>query len=189
MIVDTFLVYQFIKKLITPFNQMSAYERGLIDQDGNFLKKRKYFSSDDKKVLGLFDIMIINLKKLIAKIPGGNTRIATIAAALMLLRSDPKKLREETIVNEMFELEEKLHATIRELELMEDASAPVNVTAGVAGLHPDSIGVPRKAAKKYLAKNIADVKRSTMKAAGTPTNPLALMKRGLLTSLGLTKNK
>lgn len=189
MIVDTFLVYQFIKKLITPFNQMSAYERGLIDQDGSFLKKRKYFSSDDKKALGLFDIMIINLKKLIAKIPGGNTRIATIAAALMLLRSDPKKLKEETIVNEMFELEEKLHATIKELEQMEDTSAPVNATAGVAGLRPDSIGVTRKAAKKYIAKNIANVKRSTMTAAGIPTNPLALMKRGLLTSLGLTKNR
>ena len=118
MIVDTFLVYQFIKKLITPFNQTQAFERGLIDQNGNFLKKRKYFSSDDKKVLGLFDIMIINLKKLIAKIPGGNTRTATIAAALMLLRSDPKKLKEETIINEMFELEEKLHATIKELELI-----------------------------------------------------------------------
>jgi len=187
MIVDTFLVYQFIKKLITPFNQTQAFERGLIDQNGNFLKKRKYFSSDDKKVLGLFDIMIINLKKLIAKIPGGNTRIATIAAALMLLRSDPKKLKEETIINEMFELEEKLHATIKELELMEDGTAPVNATAGVAGLHPDSIGVPRKAAKKYIAKNIANVKRSTMTAAGIPTSPLALMKRGLLTSMGLTK--
>lgn len=189
MIVDTFLVYQFIKKLITPFDQTKAFERGLIDQNGNFLKKRKYFSPDDKKVLGLFDIMIINLKKLIAKIPGGNTRIATIAAALMLLRSDPKKLKEETIVDEMFDLEEKLHATIKELELLEDGTAAVNATAGIAGLRPDSIGVPRKAAKKYIAKNIANVKRSTMKAAGIPTNPLSLIKRGLLTSLGLTKNK
>ena len=52
MIVDTFLVYQFIKKLITPFDQTQAFERGLIDQNGNFLKKRKYFSPDDKRALG-----------------------------------------------------------------------------------------------------------------------------------------
>ena len=128
MIVDTILVYQFIKKLITPFDQMKAFERGLIDEKGNFLKKRKYFSPEDKQVLGLFDVMVINLKKLIAKVPGGGTKIATIAAALLLLRSDPKKLKEETITDELFNLEEEFNITIRELQLIEDGSAAVNST-------------------------------------------------------------
>jgi len=150
MVVDAFLVYQFIKKLITPFKNMRAYELGLIDENGNFLKKRKYYSPEDKKALGLFDVMVVNLKKLIAKIPGGGTRIGTIAAALMLLRSDPKKLREEYSVDDMFSLEEEFNRTIKELN---EDGVPVNVTAGIAGLTPDTLGVPVAAAKKYKKKN------------------------------------
>lgn len=157
MIVDTFLVYQFIKKLITPFDKMPAYDRGLIDDKGNFLRDRKYFSPDDKKALGFFDTMVINLKKLIAKVPGGSTRIATMAAALLLLRTAPiKKMNEETFINGMFGLEDQLKTTMEELRLAELAEdhAPINTVAGIAGLTPDTLGVPVKAARKYKRRNI-----------------------------------
>jgi hypothetical protein len=158
MLVDTFMVYQFIKKLITPFNKMPAYERGLIDDKGNFLRDRKYYSPEDKKALGLFDTMIINLKKLIAKLPAGNTRIATMAAALMLLRTSPvKKMNEEAFINGMFGLEDQLKTTMEELRLagLAEDHAPVNAVAGIAGLTPDTLGVPVKAATKYKRKNIS----------------------------------
>ena len=151
MIVDAILTYQFIKKLITPFNKMPAYALQLIDENGNFLKRRNNYTSQEKKALGLFDIMVINLKKLIAKVPFGKTRIATLAAAMLLLRSTP--LKEDVMTDTLFSLEEDFNNTMNELELLEDASAPVNATAGVAGLHPDSIGVPGPAAKRYKDKN------------------------------------
>jgi len=151
MIVDAVLTYQFIKKLITPFNKMPAYALHLIDEDGNFLKRRNNYTSEEKRALGLFDIMVINLKKLIAKVPFGKTRIATLAAAMLLLRSTP--LKEQALTDTMFSLEEDFNNTMNELELLEDASAPVNATAGVAGLHPDSIGVSGSAAKRYKNKN------------------------------------
>ena len=65
MIVDTVLTYQFIKKLTTPFNQLPAYKMHLIDDKGNFLKARTQFTPQEKNACGLFDVMIINLKKLI----------------------------------------------------------------------------------------------------------------------------
>ena len=37
--VDIFLVYQFIKRLATPFNETKAFELGLIDEKGKKLKK------------------------------------------------------------------------------------------------------------------------------------------------------
>ena len=43
MIVDLFLVYQFVKRLATPFEKWDAYELGIIDEDGNRLKKIKDF--------------------------------------------------------------------------------------------------------------------------------------------------
>ena len=151
MIVDAVLTYQFIKKLITPFNKMPAYALQLIDENGNFLKRRNNFTSQEKKALGLFDIMVINLKKLIAKVPFGKTRIATLAAAMLLLKSTP--LKEDVMTDTLFSLEEDFNNTMNELELLEDSSAPVNATAGVAGLHPDSIGVSGSAAKRYKDKN------------------------------------
>ena len=36
---DLFLVYQFIKRLTTPYNETKAYQLGLIDEKGKKLKK------------------------------------------------------------------------------------------------------------------------------------------------------
>lgn len=155
--VDTFMVYQFIKKLITPFDQMRAYELGLINDKGEFLRDRKYFSPEDKKALSLFDVMIINLKKLIAKVPGGSSRIGTITAALLLLRSTPKKLKEDFTIDDMFELEEEFKALYPKVADMYEDAAPINVTAGVAGLTPDSLKIPEKARKKYKEKNASEM--------------------------------
>jgi hypothetical protein len=164
MVVDAYLVYSFIRRLVTPFEKYPAFKAGLIDKDGNFTKSRNMFTPDERKALPIFDIMIINLKRLIAKVPLGKTRIATIAAALMLLRSKPsaKKVQED-YVDELFNLEEELLKTMEEVEsVMEDgAGAVVNNAGGgsIAGLgdKPSVVVVPNKAAEKYKKKNKADI--------------------------------
>ena len=50
-IFDAVLTYQFIKKLTTPFNKMKAYELGLIDEKGNFLKNRLTFTPTERKCI------------------------------------------------------------------------------------------------------------------------------------------
>ena len=109
---------------------MPAYALQLIDENGNFLKSRNNYTSQEKKALGLFDIMVINLKKLIAKVPFGKTRIATLAAAMLLLRSTP--LKEDVMTDTLFSLEEDFNNTMNELELLEDAG-PTNVVGNIAG--------------------------------------------------------
>jgi hypothetical protein len=162
MVVDAYLVYSFIRRLVTPFEKYPAFKAGLIDKDGNFTKSRNMFTPDERKALPIFDIMIINLKRLIAKVPLGKTRIATIAAALMLLRSKPtaKKVQED-YVDELFNLEEELLKTMAEVEsVMEDGAATNSVASGsISGLGspPDVVVVPKKAAEKYKKKNKADI--------------------------------
>ena len=154
MVIDAFLVYQFIRRLVTPFDKMPAYEAGLIDANGNFLKNRNSFTSEERKKLQMFDVMIINLKKLIAKVPFGKTRIATIAAALYLIRSKPGKNVNEELVLDYTSLEEGFNNIMKEVEkIYEDGTVPVNSTVGIAGLTPDTLGVSPKAAKKYKEKN------------------------------------
>jgi hypothetical protein len=87
MVVDLFLVYSFIRKLVTPFDQWEAYKLGIIDEKGNILIKRKDFlKKSQRDAFGIFDLMILNIKKLLAKVPGGQTRLASYAAALFLIR-------------------------------------------------------------------------------------------------------
>jgi hypothetical protein len=109
MIIDLFLVYSFIRRLATPFKEWEAYKLGIIDEDGNVLKKRKdLLTIKERDAFGVFDVMILNLKKLLAKVPGGSSRIASYAAALYLIRewnhfSDSSILTEETSDEEILE--------------------------------------------------------------------------------------
>lgn len=70
MIVDLFLVYSMVKRLATPFNEWEAYKRGIIDERGNILKSRKDLRTiKERDAFGLYDLMILNLKRLVEKIP------------------------------------------------------------------------------------------------------------------------
>ena len=40
-VTDYYLVYRFIKALVTPFKKTKAYRLGIIDDKGNILKKMK----------------------------------------------------------------------------------------------------------------------------------------------------
>jgi len=87
MVVDLFLVYSFIRKLVTPFEKWEAYKLGIIDEKGNVLIKRKNFlKKAQRDAFGIFDLMILNLKKILAKVPGGSSRFASYAAALFLIK-------------------------------------------------------------------------------------------------------
>ena len=91
-VVDLFLIYQFIKRLVTPFDKWDAYKAGVIDKDGKVILPKKDRTPEQNKSWGYYDIMIANLKKLLAKVPGGRTRLASYAAALLLLREQDERV-------------------------------------------------------------------------------------------------
>lgn len=100
MVVDLFLVYQFVRRLATPFEKWDAFEQGVIDKDGKVLIKRKKFTTKAQtKSWGVFDIMIANLKKILAKVPGGSSRLASYAAALYLIK-EHNHFTDETLLSE-----------------------------------------------------------------------------------------
>jgi hypothetical protein len=169
MVVDLFLVYSFIKRLVTPFEKWEAYKEGIIDDKGNILIKRKEFSKNaQKKAFGNFDQMILNLKKLLGKLPGGQTKLASYASALWLIREEQRinatnYLTEESL-EEDFDLAlqrfiDENGAVIAEAAKIEEE--PVNNVGGgnIAGLGvgPDGEpGVSKKTQKKHK-KRIRDI--------------------------------
>ena len=68
-LLNTYMVYQFVRRLVTPFTQMPAYHLGLIDDNGDFIKTPK--TQEELDASTPFDIHVINLKRLIAKLPNG----------------------------------------------------------------------------------------------------------------------
>lgn len=83
---DTYLAYQFIKRLTLPFEQWEAFKLGVIDEHGTALIKRSHLTREQLEHWGRFDVLVANLKRLLAKMPNGHTRIATIAATVLLLK-------------------------------------------------------------------------------------------------------
>jgi|TARA_B100001093_G_scaffold520375_1_gene615239 hypothetical protein len=86
------LVYtiRFLKLLVTPIEKTKAFEAGIIDETG---KKRKDFntnSTDDREAYRShytpFHRLVFNLKKIMAKAPGGTSIVARYGAALALIK-------------------------------------------------------------------------------------------------------
>ena len=83
---DTYIVYRFIRLLVTPFDETDAFKLGIIDGSGKLLIKTDKMNDEQKKAYTLFHRLVFNIKRLIEKIPGGKSKIGTYAAALFLLK-------------------------------------------------------------------------------------------------------
>jgi hypothetical protein len=175
--IDLWLVYSFIRRLVTPFSEWEAYKLGIIDERGNILKKRRDLRlQDERRAFGVFDVLVLNLKKLLEKLPAGQTRLASYAAALWLIREHkaftPDSLLNEAISDEQLQetaslffssytdyttLNESVKQKISSLdELFEqrfvDEDVPANSigAGGVSGLTKDDLpGVTRAQQRRH----------------------------------------
>jgi hypothetical protein len=82
---DLFYTFRFIKLLTTPFNETDAFKLGIIDDKGR-RTKNPISSSEEKSAFTTFHRLVFNLKKLLAKAPGGSSKLASYASALFLLK-------------------------------------------------------------------------------------------------------
>lgn len=160
-IVDTYIVFKFLKKLTTPFDKMDAFKLGIIDDKGKILIKKSNFGHKEQfDAMTLLDRVVINLKKLMAKFPGGGSKIASYAAALWLIREqknfkeylEEPELMYESVYDHMAIIMEDQKEELR--KLFEDAPT-TNVGGGdIAGTGHDGNDplVPKKAKKKILKR-------------------------------------
>tara|TARA_B100001029_G_C14993175_1_gene413315 strand:- start:94 stop:969 length:876 start_codon:yes stop_codon:yes gene_type:complete len=111
---NIYFVYQFLKKLVTPFEKTEAFKLGIIDKDGKILKKRRDLeTTEEKKAYNLSDTLVWNLKKILGKIPLGKTRLASYAAALYLIKEQGNGkilVDEKELEKQFFDYFEKLQS-------------------------------------------------------------------------------
>jgi hypothetical protein len=154
-IVDNLAAIRLIWLLATPFEKFDAFKLGLIDANGNKLKKAE--TSEEKNATSMLHRLVWNLKRIIALVPGGKTRIGSLVAAYLLVKE-----AEEQGYNE-FQLEEEIVSKFqllrsirfieeellveKALNLLEDGAAIANVTGPATSTDQAAIRKPKKTFK------------------------------------------
>ena len=152
---NIYFVYQFLKKLVTPFEKTKAFELGIIDEKGKILKRRRDLKTkDEKEAYTLSDTLIWNIKKLLGKVPGGQSRIASYAAALFLIKEQhgDYKITDEELELQFFDKFEQMYnndnllfdeKTLRKVETALNEETPTTVSGNVA-MRDMKLGKPPK---------------------------------------------
>lgn len=117
--IDNLIAFRVLQMLVTPFKDTQAYKLGIIDEKGEALKKTKDFTtSNERNAYTMLHRLVFRLKKLLAKIPGGSTRLASFTAAYFLIKeyhSTGKSITNlEKDFNELLEQIEKNEVTLIE---------------------------------------------------------------------------
>lgn len=129
-IITSFTVYKFLETLTTPFERTPAYQRGIIDRDGNQIKPDEKLTPADKQVYTDFDRLVYSLRRLILLVPDPYVRanMTSVTRALNLISEECEKLGgEKQQFSEM---------AIREMvacRLVEDGEAAGNAMGGSFG--------------------------------------------------------
>lgn len=111
-LLGTIVAYQFIKMLSTPWKNWDINKLGLIDDQGKQIKKAT--TSNEKAAMNFGTILVMNMKRMVEKLPFGKTRVGSLAAALFLLKEHKGVLNDTD-----FDLEFAKYINISELTINE----------------------------------------------------------------------
>lgn len=83
---DLAYTFRFIRMLVMKWEEWDAYKQGLIDENGKRIKSVKLDTDAKKSSYTPFVRLAANVKRLLGKVPGGESRLGTFAAALYLIK-------------------------------------------------------------------------------------------------------
>jgi hypothetical protein len=127
--IDLFVTYRFLKLLTTPFEKTDAFKLGIIDDNGNRIKKPKstqpaveLATVEQKNAYTILHKLVFNIKKIFQKVPGLRTKVGTYAAALFLLKDT---FKESVNDPDMFEKEFMKYLKENNIEFDDEISEEV----------------------------------------------------------------
>jgi len=180
-IIDNLIAYRILTKLVKPFDQTDAFRLGIIDAKGkNLIKPNKFHTSAQYDAYTYLDRLVFNMKKIINRLPGGESKIKNLVAALFLIREyHDSKDRTTSLMQEKYirivEKLEKENVVLAEEEitvnkflagkLQEDGVVTTGSVANVtgAGVSTNEPVIRKKDIKKYQKM----AKRSVPLTVGT----------------------
>lgn len=151
--VDNLLALRILKMLVAPFTESEAFKLGIIDATGKMIKKPS--TDREKDAYNYLTKLVFNMKKIINRLPGGESKTKSLVAALWLIKEQYQSNNRSTAM-----MQEKFASVIKMLDnrvslveeeiivtkfLNEDAVA--NVTG--ASVSTDEPKIGSKDIKKY----------------------------------------
>lgn len=160
-VIDNLIAYRMLSMLVTPFEETDAYKLGIIDKDGkNLIKASKLETSEQKDAYTYLHRLVFNIKKILNRLPGGDSKLKNIVAAFWLVKesySNNKSIIAEDLekvvklMDNLTLVEEEIEVTkfLKDKEIKEEA--PANATG--AAVSTDVPAIKKKDITKYKTKN------------------------------------
>jgi len=157
-IVDNLIAYRILKMLVTNFEDTEAYKLGIIDAKGKNIRKANTLqTSQERDAYTYLNRLVFNMKKIINKIPSGESKMKSLVAALWLVKeqyqsgSRSTALMQEKFDNIMKLLDNRVSLVEEEIIVKKflDEDGIANVTGAAVSTDQPKIGP--KEIKKYKA--------------------------------------
>lgn len=175
-IVDNLIALRIVRMITQNFEDTEAFKLGIIDHQGNNLRKMSTLSTDqERNAYTYLNRLVFNMKKILNRLPGGENRMKSLVGALWLVKeyyesgSRTTSLMEERYKHIMRVLDNNVTLAEEEIivnkVLSEDGmgvgavgGAPTNNTGGPVSVQEPKI--EKKNIKKYqiMARRGAHVK-------------------------------
>jgi hypothetical protein len=98
--IDLLITYRIVKLLVKPFDKQEAFKYGIIDKDGNVLKKSKTLKTEkERKAYTILHRFVFNLKRILKRV-GLGSRLGSFAVALALLIKENKEYEDKKVLIE-----------------------------------------------------------------------------------------
>lgn len=102
-IVDNLIAFRVLRLLTTNFDETSAFKLGIIDDKGTAIKAIKDLrSSEEKDAYTMLHRMVFRIKRILAKAPGGDSKLASFAAAYWLVKESMEINKENKNIDQDF---------------------------------------------------------------------------------------
>tara|TARA_B100000900_G_scaffold397725_1_gene398387 strand:- start:690 stop:1271 length:582 start_codon:yes stop_codon:yes gene_type:complete len=98
---DLAYTFRFIRMMAMDWKDWDAYKLGIIDENGKRKRDVKLDNDEKKSAYTPFVRLAANLKRLVAKVPGGGSKLGSFASALFLIKEKVGEKGIRTICKEM----------------------------------------------------------------------------------------
>lgn len=154
-LIDNLIAYRMLSMLVTPFVETDAYKLGIIDDKGNnLIKTRNFTKIEQREAYTYLHRLVFNLKKILIKLPGGDSKLKNLIAAFFLIKESYQNYTihaDESQLKHLIDLQEQGVILVEEtltvsefVTLFEDA--PANATGAAVSTNTPVI---RRAPKKF----------------------------------------
>ena len=83
---DLTYAFRFIRMMVMDWKSWDAYKLGIIDENGKRNRNVKLDNDEKKSAYTPFIRLAANIKRLVAKLPGGGSKLGSFASALYLIK-------------------------------------------------------------------------------------------------------